>query len=60
MGHYQQQNKTLQRQDEITASHLSEELGLHSEKKVGGNWNMIKNGHSALSKHLTKPGNSNI
>ena len=31
---------------EITASCLSDELVLHGEKKLNGNWDIIKHGHS--------------
>ena len=40
-----------------TASGVSYELGVNSEKKVNGNWDINKNGHSTF--HTSKPGNSN-
>ena len=40
-----------------TASGLSYELGVNGEKKVNGNWDINKNGHSTF--HTGKPGNFN-
>ena len=40
-----------------TASGVSYELGVNSEKKVNGKWYINKNGHSSF--HTSKPGNSN-
>ena len=40
-----------------TASGLSYELGVNGKKKVNGNWDINKNGHSTF--HTGKPGNFN-
>ena len=40
-----------------TASGVSYELGVNSEKKVNGKWDINKNGYSSF--HTSKPGNSN-
>ena len=44
-------------QIKTTASGLSHELGVNGEKKVNGNWNINKNGHSTF--HTGKPKNFN-
>ena len=40
-----------------TTVFLSFELGVNGEKKVNGNWDINKNGHSTF--HTGKPGNFN-
>ena len=44
--------------ESLVASRLSYELGVHGEKKINGNWDIIdKNGHNTV--HISKPGNFN-
>ena len=46
--------------EKITTNRLSYALGLHGEKKLMINWNIIKNGHSEDDTYdISKPGHFN-